>query len=129
GEFEEAIIKENLISLVRVRDIDLSRLIPRNRLQFGRAYKVYDPSDSECFYPSIQGGIEILPCYVEYQGHILLILANNNNETVSALPDISFIAGQGAGVITSSNYSYAYVAPLPVGSRFITQQFVEVRDP
>lgn len=129
GDTESLIVKENLAALVRISSSDVSRLIPRNRLILNRIYKVYDPTDSSCFYPSLDGGVEILPCYVEHEGQILLILENNNNSPVTAFPNLTFVIGDGGVVLSGDDYRYAWCASLPAGSRFITQQFVEVRNP
>lgn len=120
--FDERLVRENLSALVRG---SVHYLIPRNRLLEGRRYKKYDPTDWSCFYPSnAEDGSELLPCYVEFGGHVYLIL-NNNNGAQKGVGNPSLSS---YGTQTVDGYRYAYVTSVPAGSTFFTNQFIEIPD-
>lgn len=118
--FDEELVRENVFSLVRG---EVQYLIPRNRLIQGRRYKKYDPTDWSCFYPSnAEDGSELLPCYVEVNRRIYLILQNGGG---SALPTATLPNAVNT-IQTFDGFTFAYVTEVPSDSKFYTPQFVEI---
>ena len=53
---EKEDIKNNLITLKRIKNTDILRLVPQIKWKSGTVFKVYDRSDPSCFDASAQGG-------------------------------------------------------------------------
>jgi hypothetical protein len=121
-QFDEDEVKRNLQTLVRAT---IHTVLPRNRWISGRRYKRYDPTDWSCFYPSndIESGDELLPCYIENNGNIYLVLDNFGGAQFSTLPSLTTY-----GTATGSNYRLLYLTSVPGGSPFFTNQFIEIAE-
>jgi hypothetical protein len=88
---EKEDVKNNLMTLIKVKSTDIRKLVPQVKFEVGQAYKVYNPNDPTCFDA---GEGDLLPCYALYTGtdgkaRIYMCLGNNNgNVTTEAIPNM-----------------------------------------
>ena len=118
----------NLIAMVKVKSDKVRHVIPYVKFDTGRRYKVYDPSDPNCFFVGSDENGTIYPCYaiVESTRKILLCLSNNGTGATSVEP--TSLTTYGSVYSATDGYCWTYMTDLEDNSPLDTSQFVSIQD-
>lgn len=128
AEKEIEIAKRNMVAMKLVEASGAKLVIPRVNW-LSSPFKEWDPSDETSFIAGTVGAVQCLPCYC--------VVGLNVYKCVSNVKDISgqVVASTVApnhttlGVETlGDGYRWAYMYTVPVDSKFITRDFIEVPD-
>ena len=115
---EKEDVKRNLMTLVKIGENDVRRLIPQVEYRVGATYKVFDITDPTCFDKDADG---TLPCYALYTDGDgltkLYICLNNKDDSGSIQPTQSVIP-------TMPNPASGSVFPFGVQQNTTTDKYI-----
>jgi hypothetical protein len=99
-------VKLNLIAMKKVLKTDVQFVIPRVDYNSTKAYKVWDPGDSNCWY--VEG--TTLPCYAIVSGHLFLCVEKESTAgNATNTPDITAAIGLRPSGTPSDGYRWIRV--------------------
>ena len=115
---EKEDVKRNLMTLVKIGENDVRRLIPQVEYRVGATYKVFDITDPTCFDKDADG---TLPCYALYTDGDgltkLYICLNNKDDSGSIQPTQSVIP-------TMPNPASGSVFPFGIQQNTTTDKYI-----
>lgn len=122
-EGDDADIKSNLITLLKINSPNASLVIPHIKWKLDAFYKEYNPYDPDCFYPGVNAsGTEINPCYAVVSGRIYLCLKAGDSKT-STIP----VATDYRALTYGDGYVWILVDNISTAlSNLLTDQFINI---
>ena len=107
SSYQATDVQLNLIAMKKVLKNEVQFVIPRVDFSVGKAYKVWDPGDSNCWYAT--GAL--LPAYAVVSGHLYLCVEKGSsagNTSVTPDPAVDVIGTRTSG-LQEDNYRWVRV--------------------
>jgi len=107
SSYQATDVQLNLIAMKKVLKTDVQFAIPRVDFSVGKAYKVWDPGDSNCWYPTGS----LLPAYAVLSGHLFLCVEKTSSAgNTITIPDVEAdIGARAAGTDVIDGYRWVRV--------------------